>query len=138
MAIKKILLDTNAYSGLMQGNPEVLAILQHADWIALSVVSLGELIGGFAFGTRYHENLKQLNTFLENSRVHVLPSDETTATFYGHLYTLLRKKGKPIPTNDLWIAAIALQHGCKFCSFDAHFNIVDGLLIVTTLTDFLL
>lgn len=136
--MRKILLDTNAYSELMRGNAEVLAILQHAEWVGLTAASLGELIGGFAFGKKTQENLQQLNRFLNMPTVSSIPVDETTATFYGQVYTFLRKKGKPIPTNDLWIAASALQHGCKLCTFDAHFKMVDNLLVVTTLTEFLL
>lgn len=136
--MRKILLDTNAYSELMRGNADVLAILQHAEWVGLTATSLGELIGGFAFGKKHQENLQQLNKFLNMPTVYSIPVDETTATFYGQVYTFLRKKGKPIPTNDLWIAASALQHGCKLCTFDAHFKMIDNLLVATTVTEFLL
>lgn len=135
--MKKIALDTNAYSALMQGGSDVLSILQHSEWVGLSTIVLGELIGGFSFGSKYQENLQKLNEFLDISHVHVLSLNEETATFYAHLYAVLRKKGTPIPTNDLWIAAVTLQHGCKLCSFDAHFKSIEGLLVTTTLEEFL-
>lgn len=136
--MRKILLDTNAYCELMRGNTQVLAILQHAEWIGITATSLGELIGGFAFGSKYQENLEQLNRFLNKPTVSSVSVDETTATFYAQIYSFLRKKGKPIPSNDIWIAASALQHGCKLCTFDAHFKIIDNLLVATTLIEFLL
>lgn len=136
--MKKIVIDTNIYSALMRGNVEILAILQHAEWVGLSVVSLGELIGGFSVGSKYEENLKQLNQFLDMPIVHVLSLNEATTAFYANVYASLRKKGQPIPTNDLWIAATTLQHGCKLCTFDAHFKHIDNLLVVTTLIEFLL
>jgi len=136
--MKKILLDTNAYSELMRGNTDVLAILQHAEWVGLTATSLGELIGGFEFGSKYRENLEQLNKFLNKPTVISVSVDETTATFYAKVYAFLRKKGEPIPSNDIWIAASALQHGCKLCTFDAHFKTIDNLLVATNLTEFLL
>lgn len=136
--MRKILLDTNAYVAFKQGRGEVLAILQNADMIGLNSVVLGELISGFVIGTKSQKNSEELNEFLNNSRVTTFPIDETTATFYARVYATLRKKGKPIPTNDLWIAATALQHGFKLCSFDAHFKAIDNLLIATSLADFLL
>jgi tRNA(fMet)-specific endonuclease VapC len=136
--MRKILLDTNAYVAFKQGHSEVLAILQHADMIGLNTIVLGELISGFVVGSKTQKNLEELNEFLSASRVSTLQIDETTSTFYARVYATLRKKGKPVPTNDLWIAATALQHGFKLCSFDAHFKTIDNLLITTSLSDFLL
>lgn len=135
---RRLLLDTNAYAAFKQGNENVIAILQHADTVGISTIVLGELISGFTVGTRTRENLAELNDFLNMPRVAIFPVDEATAGFYAQVYAGLRRKGKPIPTNDLWIAAQALQQGCKLCSFDRHFQAVDNLLISTTVEEFVL
>lgn len=136
--MRHVLLDTNAYAAFKQGHDEIIKILQHADKISLSVIVLGELISGFTVGSKSKKNLEELNEFLGTPRVNIFSVDETTTRFYATVYASLRRKGKPIPTNDLWIAATALQHGYKLCSFDAHFNAIENLVITTTLTDFLL
>lgn len=136
--MRGVLLDTNAYVAFKQGNEQIISILQNANEVGINTVVLGELIGGFMFGSKYQKNLEELNEFLNAPRIRIFCVDENTATFYAKVYSTLRKKGKPIPSNDLWIAASALQHGCKLCSFDAHFNQVDNLLVTTTLAEFLL
>jgi tRNA(fMet)-specific endonuclease VapC len=135
--VKSVLLDTNAYVAFKQGNKDVLNILQHADSIGISTIVLGELIAGFTFGSKTKQNLQALQEFLKTPRIKMLPVDEVTATFYAHTYTHLRNKGKSISTNDLWIAAIALQYGYKLCSFDVHFKAVENLIVATTLEEFM-
>ena len=66
----------------------------------------------------------------------LLPVEDTTADYYALVYRELRKKGRPIPTNDLWIAATALQHGLALFSYDAHFTEIDGLPVGTQWLDF--
>ena len=136
--MRKVLLDTNAYTAFKLGNKDVISILQHADIIGISVIVLGELIAGFNIGSQSKRNLDELNSFLNSPRVNIYPIDETTTNFYANIYAILRRKGKPIPTNDLWIAATALQQGCKLCSFDGHFASIDNLLISNTVPEFLL
>lgn len=136
--MRQILLDTNAYVAFKQGHHDVKAILQHADSVGISVIVLGELSAGFHVGSKTRQNLHDLNEFLNTPRVNVLPIDEITASFYAKIYSVLRAKGKPIPTNDLWIAAACLQHGYKLCSFDAHFKVITNLIVATTLEEFLL
>ncbi|HLB42850.1 MAG TPA: type II toxin-antitoxin system VapC family toxin [Gammaproteobacteria bacterium] len=136
--MRRILIDTNAYVAFKQGNPDIIGIFQHADTIGISVVVLGELIAGFTIGTKSKENLEDLNKFLDTPRIALFNVDENTTAFYATVYATLRKKGKPIPTNDLWIAATALQQGCKLCSFDKHFEYIDNVLVTTTLLEFLL
>lgn len=136
--MKRIMLDTNAYAAFKQGNTDVLAILQHADEIGLNSIVLGELVAGFTVGTKTNKNLEELSAFIANPRVMVYDVNLDTATYYAKIYAGLRKKGKPIPTNDLWIAACTLQHGCKLCTFDAHFSLVDNLIVANTLTQFLI
>ncbi len=136
--MNRILLDTNAYVAFKQGEASVLEILQHADLIGMSAIVLGELTAGFAAGSKQKANLNELHLFLDTPRIAVFPVDEVTATYYARVYANLRLKGKPIPTNDLWIAATALQQGCKLCSFDVHFKAVENLVIATSINDFLL
>jgi tRNA(fMet)-specific endonuclease VapC len=98
---------------------------------------LGELLGGFAAGMREPKNRAELARFLESPRVEVLPITAETADSYALVYTGLRRKGQPIPTNDLWIAASALEHGAALLTRDAHFTKIDGLRCGQRLDDFL-
>lgn len=123
----KVALDTNAYSDFMRGIPARVKVVQTADRLFLPIIVLGELRAGFAAGSRETGNLQILQAFLASSRVTVLPADDETAQNYGRIFISLRKKGIAIPTNDLWIAALALQHGLELCTSDAHFKDVDGL-----------
>lgn len=98
---------------------------------------LGELLAGFAAGTREALNRAELARFLESPRVSILNLTAGTADSYALVYAGLRRKGQPIPTNDLWIAASALEHGTALLSLDAHFAQVDGLRLGRQLADFL-
>lgn len=135
--MKSILVDTNAYAAFKRGDAEAIAILRAADTIGLSAVVLGELLSGFALGAREADNRRELSEFLASPRVSLLPVTEDTAGFYARVYQGLRRKGKPIPTNDLWIAATALQHGFAVFSYDRHFAEIDGLLTGQELANFL-
>ena len=119
--------DTNAYSDFMRGVPERVRVVRTAERIFVPLIVLGELRAGFAAGSREQENLETLRKFLASPRVAVLSPDETTTEHYARIFVQLRKKGAGIPTNDLWIAALARQHDVDLCSSDAHFEHVDGL-----------
>lgn len=127
--MKRLLLDTNGYSLAMRGDPQTVEILQRADHIGLSVISLGELLSGFALGGREPKNRAELEAFLDSPRVRLYAIDETTADFYAQVLGRLRKKARPIPTNDIWIAAVCFQHGLKLLTKDRHFEHVDGLTL---------
>ena len=122
-----VALDTNAYSDFMRGVPERVRVVRTAERIFVPLIVLGELRAGFAAGSREQENLETLRKFLASPRVAVLSPDETTTEHYARIFVQLRKKGAGIPTNDLWIAALARQHDVDLCSSDAHFEHVDGL-----------
>ena len=98
---------------------------------------LGELLAGFAVGTREAKNRSELAQFLNSPRVGVYPVTADTADSYALVYAGLRRKGQPIPSNDLWIAASTLEHGAALLSLDAHFAKVDGLRLGQCLNDFL-
>ena len=126
--MRPILLDTNAYSAFKLAKAEIVTVIKHAEIIAMSPVVLGELLGGFARGTKSIKNRQELQEFLASSRVKFYPITEDTANFYSKIYAALINKGKPIPTNDLWIAAQAMENGCGLCSYDSHFTFIEGLI----------
>lgn len=95
-------------------------------------------MAGFAAGTREVRNRTEPKQFLSSPRVRIHPINELTAEYYARLYGLLRRKGHPIPTNDLWIAATALQYGLALYSYDAHFGEIDGLICGDTPETFFL
>lgn len=137
MALRNVLIDTNAYSAFKRGDREAMAILRRAETIGVSAVVMGELLSGFAAGAREADNRRELNAFLESPRVTVLPVNTGTADFYARAFLALKRKGRPIPVNDLWIAATALQHGFAVFTHDRHFRAIDGLVVGRLLTDFL-
>jgi len=128
--MNRILIDTNIYTHALKGSANVVSVLQSASEIGISVISLGELISGFKGGTKEKENREELASFLDSPRVRIYLTDETTAEFYGDILYKLRKAGAPIPTNDIWIGAAALQNGLKLFSKDQHFENIPGLLLV--------
>ena len=134
--MRGILIDTNAYGAFKEGRPEAVAILRHAPLIGFSTVVLGELLGGFAAGAREASNREQLLAFLASERVRVYSVDSDTAESYARLYLSLRRKGTPIPTNDLWIAATARQHSLAVFTYDRHFREVEGVTAGNRLEDF--
>jgi tRNA(fMet)-specific endonuclease VapC len=138
MAVSSILVDTNAYAAFKQGQPDAVEIIQRATRLAFNSTVLGELLAGFAAGSREAKNRAELQQFLTSDRVHILFIDDSTAAYYATVYRLLRSKGQPIPTNDMWIAASALQHGYALFSYDGHFQAVDGLHVGATPVDFFL
>ena len=117
-----IALDTNAYSDFMRGEPARVQIIRTARHIQLPLMVLGELRAGFAAGNQKSTNAANLQRFLGSPRVSVLLPDEQTTHHYAQLYLQLRKKGVAIPTNDLWIAALVIQHNIVLCTSDAHFQ----------------
>jgi len=134
--VKPILIDTNAYVAFKRGRPEAISVLQHAPGILFNPVVLGELLGGFAEGSCENENRSELAQFLASPRVAVLPLDYHTAEQYATIYVALKRAGTPIPGNDMWIAASAVQHGLALFSYDNHFRLVDGLRVGVSLTEF--
>ncbi len=135
--MRPILLDTNAYTAFMLGDASVVEVVAHAGRLCVNSVVLGELLGGFAAGTREAKNRAELARFLDSPRVELLPITAQTADSYALVYSGLRRKGQPIPTNDLWIAASALEFGAALLTRDGHFAQIDGLRCGQRLEDFL-
>jgi len=123
----RIILDTNRYRDFCAGVPEVLERFRAAERIFLPFVTLAELRAGFLCGMRSAENERVLARFLNRPRVAVLFPDEDTTRHYAQIFRQLREQGTPIPTNDIWIAALTEQHGLLLYSRDGHFDALPQL-----------
>ena len=117
-----VALDTNAYSDFMRGHHDRVGVVRAARSIALPLIVLGELRSGFAAGDRESANAANLQRFLASPRVSVLLPDEQTTHHYAQLHYQLRSKSVAIPTNDLWIASLTVQHDLVLCTSDRHFD----------------
>jgi tRNA(fMet)-specific endonuclease VapC len=126
----KLLLDTNAYAALMRGDEVLAGRVRRSERILLSTIVIGELLFGFRNGSRYEANLAELEEFLGNPYVEVLTVTRATADRFGRAAAALRRKGRPLPSNDIWIAAHAMEAGADLLSFDRHFEEIDGLAFV--------
>jgi tRNA(fMet)-specific endonuclease VapC len=123
----KVLLDTNVYTALFRGHAGVTQRVRGAEQVLLSAVVAGELLFGFRNGTRYEANRSDLEHFLSNPYVRLLDVTLVTADRFGRISALLKQKGRPLPTNDIWVAAHAMESGAELLSFDRHFSEIDGL-----------
>ena len=129
MEKNRIVLDTSAYSEYLKGNEAVKNIIQKADEISVTPVILGELISGFVKGRYEKKNRDILNEFLTSPRVSIIDVDEETSERYAIIINYLREQGTPIPTNDIWIAASAMQYGLKILTTDKHYLKVPLVLV---------
>ena len=123
----RVLLDANAYSRLITGDDQTAAVVRDATEILMSAVVVGELLYGFRNGSRFDRNVADLRSFLDNPYVSFVPVGRISADRYSRIAAALRAKGNPIPTNDVWIAAHAMETGANLVSADRHFEAVDGI-----------
>jgi tRNA(fMet)-specific endonuclease VapC len=130
MGMRRLLIDTNIYSYALRGDDGVVEVLRKAEQIGFSVISIGELLSGFKGGGREQKNREELENFLDSPRVVVYSVDEDTSEFYAEILNNLREIGRPVPTNDIWIAAVAFQNGLKLFTKDNHFKAIAGLSLV--------
>ena len=128
--MRRLLIDTNIYSYALRGDDGVVEVLKKAEQIGISVISIGELLSGFKGGGREQKNREELEKFLDSPRVIVYSVDEDTSEFYAEILNNLKQIGKPVPTNDIWIAAVAFQNGLKLFTKDEHFKAIAGLSLV--------
>lgn len=128
--MKALAIDTNVYCSAMRGDPATAQLLRQAEKIILPVIVVGELLSGFKGGDRERANTDQLQAFMATDRVRVAEVTTETAEFYSLIIHQLRKKGAPIPTNDIWIAAITMAQGAGLATSDSHFNEIEGLYLV--------
>lgn len=118
----RVALDTNRYVDFCRGDTEAVAVVQRAHQLFVPFIVLGELRAGFLCGSRNRQNERTLTRFLNSRRVTVLHSDEQTPFHYARLFLQLREQGTPIPTNDIWIAALVVQHDLTLFARDKHFD----------------
>ena len=118
----RVALDTNRYVDLCRGSADTVTLLEEAEAIMLPFVVVGELRAGFAHGRRQAENERTLRRFLLKDSVRVLFADDQTTHHYASVFRQLRKQGTPIPTNDMWLAALVLQHNLALHARDKHFD----------------
>lgn len=121
MESRRVMLDTSAYSAFMRGKAWVKERLHEADEIVLNPAVIGEILAGFRRGSRTRHNRALLAQFLDSPRVRVEAIDDETAERYAVILDDLRNRGIAVPTNDLWIAATAMQHGLLLLTTDRHF-----------------
>ena len=123
----RVLLDSNAYSRLLRGDEQTAAAVRDATEILMSAVVIGELLYGLRHGSRFDRNATDLRSFLDNPYVSFVPVGPVTADRYSRIAAALRARGNPIPTNDVWIAAHAMETGADLVSADRHFEAVAGI-----------
>lgn len=126
----RVALDTNRYRDLCDGDEGVIRLLEHAASVHIPLIVVAELRAGFALGRRGRENEAVLQRFLMKPGVEVLVPGDATTRHYASLFRQLRQQGTPIPTNDLWIAALVLERGLALCTRDEHFRYVPQLNLV--------
>ncbi len=124
---ERLLLDTSAYSHLCRGDDGVHDLVARADSVLMCAVVLGELDAGFRLGARVRENRRMLAEFLDEPFVVEQAVTPSVARRYGEVFAALRTAGTPLPTNDIWIAACALDAGAHLLTFDPHFDLVAGV-----------
>ena len=127
--MRAVLLDTNAFTALFQGDLGVLDVVAKADTVYASAIVIGELEAGLRGGNRYAANVEVLDRFLAKPSVAVLPVSRETGECFGRVKQTLKSKGTPIPINDVWLASQCMETGAVLITFDRHFDAVDGLRV---------
>ena len=131
MELNSIIIDTNAYSEFKKGNKNAISVFRNANTIILTPIVIGELISGFIIGNKESINRKEFEDFKQSNRVITVQINDQTSEHFALIFKELRDKGKPVPTNDLWIAAIARQIDCPIFTYDKHFQHIRGITIIS-------
>ncbi len=134
--MSRLCLDTSAYSNFKRGDERSKELVDGAEWIGLPAIVVGELWTGFVLGRRREENARELEEFMANAVVVELSVDSQVARIYGEIVADLRSAGTPVPTNDIWIAAVAARAGATVLTYDDHFEAISrvGSLVLPTPT----
>jgi tRNA(fMet)-specific endonuclease VapC len=127
--LKRVLLDTSAYTALLTGDRSVFSRISGAESVFMSVFVLGEFYAGFRGGDKERENRNRLASFLVKPSVRILPATQDMAEIFGLVKDRLRRAGTPIPINDVLIAAQTMEVGAELVTYDAHFEKVGGLVL---------
>ena len=131
--MRRIAIDTNVYTAFKCDDQAVIEAFRNCDLIGVDITVVAELFSGFILGGKEKKNREELEEFLNSPRVELLPHDLQTAEYYALIVRRLKAKGRPIPTNDIWIAASAMKHGLALYSFDTHFQEIEGLLLLSAI-----
>jgi predicted nucleic acid-binding protein len=131
--MRRIAIDTNIYTSFKVNDQHVVETFRNCDIIGVDITVIAELFSGFSLGDKEKKNRQELEEFLNSPRIEILLHDLETADYYALVVKRLRAKGRPIPTNDIWIAANAMKHGLALYSFDNHFEEIEGLLMLSTM-----
>lgn len=130
MVVSRIVLDTNIYSKIMVGDSATISKIEFATQLYLPIIVVAELLYGFQLGTKLKFNLDILTRFIQKQEVKVLNTSFETAQIFAQVKQGLKEIGKPIPTNDVWIAALAIETGSTLFTLDHHFNHIRGLRLL--------
>jgi tRNA(fMet)-specific endonuclease VapC len=122
--MSRICLDTSAYSHFRRGDASVVEIIGSARWVGVPSIVLGELRTGFMAGSQRLKNEEELREFLHHPLVEILEVDNDAAGIYAEIIIALRNAGTPLPTNDVWIAAVAAREGAPVLTYDDHFRLI--------------
>jgi tRNA(fMet)-specific endonuclease VapC len=128
--VRRIAMDTNVYVAFKSNDESVVAAFRDCDVIGVDITVIAELLSGFSLGGKERRNRHDLESFLDSPRVEVLLHDIETAEYYALILKRLKEKRRPIPTNDIWIAANAMKHGLALFSYDSHFEEIAGLVLL--------
>lgn len=128
--MRRLSIDTNAYAAFMGGSTNIIQLLRDIDFIGLIITVIAELFSGFKLGTKESKNRDEFQSFILSPRVNILLHDLETVEFYAFIFKKLKTRGRPVPTNDIWIAANCLRHGLPLLTFDRHFEQIDGLMVI--------
>jgi predicted nucleic acid-binding protein len=120
--VSRYCLDTVAYSQFKRREGRITRMLDRAEWIGVPLIGIGELCVGFAKGSRVEKNIEELDEFLALPVVETLPVDREIAELFGEMIESLRRRGRPLPVNAVWIAATCARAGATLLTWDAHFR----------------
>ena len=126
----RVLMDTSAYIELINGHTVVSKLVREAEKVLFSPIVVAELLFGYRLARHFERNKATLHSFLNSANVTFLDVNMTTADRYSRIAASQRAKGLTIPTNDMWIAAHAMETGADLVSADKHFEYVDGIALV--------
>jgi len=126
----KLMLDTNRYKDFCSGETSVFSAIKKAETVVFPFIVVAELKAGFACGTKAKKNEAVLSRFLNEKYVQTIYANKETFFHYADLYKQLREQGTPIPTNDLWIAALTIQHNMILGTRDKHFKHIPQISLI--------
>ena len=126
-----LVLDTNYYSALAKNNPRVSLLVRSSEEVALPHTVVGELLGGFYYGSQFDKNYSDLKRVLAKPTCRILMPSMETAKIYGRLYADLKRRGKMIPTNDIWIAALTIEYEGTLASYDKDFKVIPDIKLIS-------